>query len=200
RRQAGPGSDRGDGERGPSEGVDRVRERDRALADHELDALVRRRDEAHRRRQEQVEAIERSLRLLSIVVPGPPRRVDLRIADLEAALELRAHVLAVALGMLGKESAVHVRRLAHEYRRVGTEERQLDGSRVGEARRRLLDTRTDERIAVLEPGHADPEVAERARSRRLEARREDAHHRLALLDAERHRADVVVARREREAA
>ena len=60
------------------------------------------------------------------------------------------------------------------------------------------DPLADERVRLVEPGDADPELLERLEGGRLEAGGERAQQLGATVDRRRHRADVVVARRERE--
>ena len=134
-------------------------------------------------------------------VAGAAGGGDLVVGHAQAALELAADVLAVLVRALGEEAAMDVGGLAHEQPVLArVVEREVDRAAVREARRGLLDAGADERVGVLEPGDADAEIGERVERRRLELRRERPHELDAAVHARRDRADVVVARREREAA
>src|SRR5207244_6193377 len=128
------------------------------------------------------------------------RGLVLGVGQLQAALDLGADVLAVEVRVLGVELAVDVCHLSPEDAPDAFWLREVDRAAAREARRGLLDARTDERVGVLDPGDADGELLERLQPSRLEPRDERAHHLLELSDGPRHRAGVVEARREREAA
>src|SRR5438477_177919 len=82
---------------------------------------------APRWRDQQVDGLEDLVAAFAVAVTNALRRGHLRVGDLEAALELPAHVLAVLVRALGEEPAMHVGDLAHEERILRTlGERQLD--------------------------------------------------------------------------
>ncbi len=149
---AGPHGQR---ERRPAEQVERVREADDPLAPRELVDVRGRRDEHQRRRQQQVDALERRDRQLLVLAPRRPGRLGLGVGDREAALDLRPRVLAVELAVLLEELAVHVGDLAHERRRRA--------DRLGERERRAArETRwrpprpARARVCPAAPSHVTP--------------------------------------------
>ncbi len=189
-------------ERRPAQRVERIREPDRALADRQLVDVGGRRDEADRRRQEQVEAVERLLAALAVPAPRALGRRHLGVGHEQAALELGADVVAVRVRVLGEEAAMDVGDLAHEERGLGLVA-QGEVEPGGGAGRRPLRPRRGR-------GRAGRRARARRRrprssssdssSRRREPRHERAHQLDATLDRRRQRPDVVVARREWEAA
>src|SRR5690242_13808247 len=90
----------GQGQSGPAEGVEGVREPDQRLPDGELVDVGVRGDERERRREEQVEVAERLQRLVAQRLAPGRRLLDLRVADGEAALDLGTDVVAVELSVL----------------------------------------------------------------------------------------------------
>src|SRR5919204_3489264 len=121
------------------------------------------------------------------------------VAYCEAPLDLPGEVVAVELGVLRVELPVPIRDLSCECRR-DLRDRQLDRLPRAEELRHFCDPLVDERVCGVEPCDGNGKIVERVDLLAPEAWREDPQQLRALLDASRHRADGVEARRERKAA
>ena len=126
--------------------------------------------------------------------------VGLCVGDLEAALDLDPHVLAVEVGVLGEELGVDARDLVHEEpadRPPARAARRRRGA--GSVPRRP--PRAPRTSGSAPSSHATATASSPAsRARGLVAGHERAQGLLARRDVARHRPGVVEARREREAA
>jgi hypothetical protein len=159
----------------------------------------RRRDADERRRQHEVDAGRGLGQALAVLLPPLERALELAVGDRKAALDLRAHVGAVRVGVLEEELAVHVCDLAVKGLVEPFGQRQVEPPAPREALGSRLDACCHERIGELRPRDSDLDLLECHLCRR-EARSEHIHHPLARGDVPRHRPRVVVARGEREAA
>src|SRR5919204_1261959 len=90
----------------------------------------------------------------------------------EAPLDLPGEVVAVELGVLRVELAVHIRDLSCKCRR-NVRDRQLDRLPRSEERRRLGDALVDERVCGVEPRDSHGKIVKRVDLFAPEARRED---------------------------
>ena len=159
----------GRGARGQaSRAVEGLRVGDQPLSQREVADSGGRRDECHRRRQQQVEPVEELEAAVSRTRAALARR-----AAASASVTARQRsifgrdLLAVQLGVLGIELAVHVCDLVHEegadVSAAASSSARLRGNRAAAAATRSR----DERVGVLEPGDADRDLLERARPPRL---------------------------------
>ena len=192
-------------ERGPAEGVERVREpRDRGAAASRRPPPRR----SARRSPASASGAGRSPRAARPPRRGRtrararPRRARASVTVKQSSRSLRATSSPYASGCSAKSAACTsaISRMKHAQvalRRAGTS----IGSRVRERAPRLP-RRAARTPALRVVGPRDARRAGRRARRglRREARRERVHHRHALGDRSRHRAGVVVARRERPAA
>src|SRR5919201_6764390 len=86
--------------------------------------------------------------------------LHLGVAYCEAPLDLPGEVVAVELGVLRVELAVHIRDLSCECRR-DVRDRQLDRLPRSEERRRLGDPLADEWVCAVEPRDGNGKIVER---------------------------------------
>src|ERR671914_2561893 len=114
-------------------------EPDDVLAEREVAEPGRRRDERHRRNEEQVGAPERLERALAVGLARLPRLLRRFVGHGEAALDLRPHVDAVEIAVLGEEVAMDFRHLALERGREELREGEVDPASSWEERGRRLD-------------------------------------------------------------
>ena len=129
------------------------------------------------------------------------RRGGLGIGHREAALDLAADVLAVQLLVAGEERAVDVGASRMKSARLSGASGSSISRRRGKSAAASATPLAHERLGLVQPRDSDLELLAATRdSDRLEAGRERRMQPLAALDRRRHRADDVVARREREAA
>jgi hypothetical protein len=145
-------------ERGPAERAERIRERRAGAADRELVDVRRRRNERDCGSDEQIDAGERLLDALAVLLALPRGCVRLRARHFETALDLAADVLAVQLLVAGEERPVDVGSLAHEVGPVRRCERKRDGATPREVLRRRRDTLAHERLRVFEPRNSNLEL------------------------------------------
>src|ERR687892_918957 len=103
-------------ERGPAERAEGIREAQHALAQGEVADPDRRRNERERRRHEQVQPLHELETALAICLVRGARGLSLLLGDGEAALDLRADILAVEVAVAGEEFAMDLGRLGHEGR------------------------------------------------------------------------------------
>src|SRR5918996_2311886 len=124
-RKAVLGRAAGKRENRPAQRAEGGGEPDDVLAEREVAEPGRRRDERHRRRQEQIGVPQRLERALSVGLARLARLFHGVVAEGEAALHLGAHVLAVEVTVLGEEVAVDVGDLALERGREELREREV---------------------------------------------------------------------------
>ncbi len=184
----------------PAQGVERQGEADRSLPELEVVGGQRGRDELERGRQQEIHVPQRGPGTLGVLGSRPHASLEVGICHLEAALDLRAHVVPVGVLELGEEIAVDIRDFAHEDDADLAQERKIDLTAAWSQGGRLAYTRVHKRICVVEPRDPHLDVPERLELERLEAVGERAHHLDAAADRSRHRAAVVEARCERKAA
>src|SRR5919106_6430389 len=130
----------------PAQGAEGGGEPDDVLAEREVADPGRRRDEGHRRRQEQIGVPQRLERALSVGLARLARLFDSIVGDGEATLHLRAHVLAVEVAVLGEEVAVNVDDLALERGREELREGEVDPTSSWEERGCRLDPLAHQRL------------------------------------------------------
>ena len=174
---------------------------DPALADRQLVDVRRRRDEADCRRHEQVDAVECLLAALAVLgALRASRGLDLSSVTARQRSSLVRTLSPYRSCVLGEERAVDVGDLAHEEAvsspASGKSIARRRGNRAAAASTRARTSGS----ACVEPRDADFDLLQRLESRRSKAGHERVHQLLAALDRRRHRPDVVVARRKREAA
>ena len=185
----------------PAEGVEREGEPDRSLSDLEVVHGQRRRDELERRRQQEIDAVQRGLGALGVLGSRLNAALVVGVGHLEAALDLRAHVLAVGVLELGEEVAVDVCDLAHEDDADLAREREVELAAAREpGRRPRAHVRGQEDLRCS--SHAIPTSTSSSDSSSTGSK-PSASARISSAqpaDRARHRPRVVEARREREAA
>ena len=190
----------GQRQRRPAERVEGVGEADDRVANLEVALEGGRRHEGKRGREQQIDPLHRRGRPFAVLVAAAPRRLELGVGHLIAALELGAHVRAVGVRARGKQLAVRLGHLAQEHAVHPLGQREVDRPPAREALRRRLHARPHERLGAVEPRHTQLELLERAELGPLEARRERLEHAHAAVGVARHRPRVIEARGEREAA
>src|SRR5262249_27163339 len=174
--------------RWPATGFDGKRRAKEAPAQRVvLPGADRGRDEAERGGYEQVDARHSRLERRAVLLPACRSARVLVLGDLEAALDLAPDVRSVQLWVLREQLAVDVCNLAHEVRAVARR-RDVERMPPRKAGGGRLDSFTDQRIAVVQPGDADFDLFQRAELAWLEAGRERSQHASAAGDVARHRA------------
>src|ERR671935_2181337 len=117
-------------ERWPAERVDGVRVARERPAQREVTYADARRDDGQRRRQQEIQPVDKLLHIRAVVVTVARCRGRLGVGDGQTPFDLDGDVLAVELGVLLVEVAMHPRYLVHEHR-IDVGPRQLDvGSRL----------------------------------------------------------------------
>src|SRR5919106_4402162 len=160
-RKAVLGRAAGKRENRPAQRAEGGGEPDDVLAEREVAEPGPRRDERHRRNEEQVGAPERLERALAVGLARLARRLCRFVGHGEAALDLRPHVDAVEVAVLGEEVTVNVGDLALERGREEVREREVDPTSSWEERGRRLDALADQRLGVVRPGDCDGDLLER---------------------------------------
>src|SRR6266508_3043053 len=199
RRQAVLRGPAGERERGPTYGVGWIRQTDEALAESEVADARRGSDALQRWAEDKIDAVRGLLEVGDVALTRGESLFVFLVGHGEAALDLRAHVGAVEVRMLGEQVPVDESRLPHEHR-IGLllEKRQVEAARLGEECGDRLHTLADERLGPPEPGDPDGELAKLDR-RGYEPWNQRLHHRDAPRNVARHGSSGVEARREREA-
>ena len=193
------GCSAGERERGPAERVEGQREAGDVVAELELVEAGGRGDERERRDGEEVDAVERLLRVGAVGRAGGAGHRVLFVGHGQAAVELRPDVGPVEVAVLGEELPVDVDRLAHERGAAPVVEREVEPAASREESCAASDAAPNERVRLVQPGDPELDLLEGAEPLRVEPGDEDGGDLRALGDGSRHGPGVVEARREREA-